>query len=287
MPVLSTFGAMSSRAFGMGVGGTFELTVSSNQQELDLETYALAQGWGGSTALVFTVPSGTYIWSDDITKAGLTISSAFNDKLTIINNGYIIGRGGDGAQFGTPAQSGGPAISNAATGVIFQNNSGAFIAGGGRGGGTGNGAGGGGGAGGGNGARGWSASFNVWSPNGTVGGAGGGLGQVGGNPSDTASSGCTGGGSGGGGGGRPAAQAGGGGGGGGRVLPGVGGRGGDGVNNIQQFGSGGQPTGDNSNGGSGYNGGGGGGAWGNDGAAITGTSIAEMTNNGTIYGSQA
>ena len=297
MPVLSTFGAMSSRAFGMGVGGSFQLTVSSNQQELDLYTYATAQGWNGSTPLVFTVPSGTYIWSDDRTKAALTISNDFNDKLTLVNNGYIIGRGGNGGVFGTTAQSGGPAISNAATGVIVENNSGAFIAGGGGGGGTGNGAGGGGGAGGGSGARGYTASGSNWYPNSSLGGSGGGLGQVGSNGSGSLN--VTGGGSGGGGGGRFAAQSGGGGGGGGRVLPGVGGRGGDGINNIGQAGVGSQPTADNSNGGSGYNGAGGGGGWGKagtngggggggaGGAAISGTSIAEMTNNGTIYGSQA
>ena len=121
MPVVSTFGAMSSRGFG-GIGGggrsVFELpSALTNQKQLNLETYLTGQGWNGKDAVNLVIPSGVYIWSDSTSVAGLTISSAFNDLLTITNNGYIIGRGGNGGsgQNGNGG-NGGPAISNSASG---------------------------------------------------------------------------------------------------------------------------------------------------------------------------
>lgn len=235
---------------------------------------------------VLVIPADWWIWSDSTATAALTIDI----PCTVINNGKIIGKGGKGSQFGNP-EAGGPAISCGSVDVTIQNNSGAYIAGGGGGGGTGNGAGGGGGAGGGRGGDGYYYSGG-WKPNGQSGGAGGGIGQIG----SGAALDARGGGSGGGGGGRNSAQSGGGGAGGGRILPGVGGKGGDGVNNIGQSGVGSTPTADNSNGGSGYNGGGGGGGWGAagsnagggggaaGGAAVSGTTLASYTNNGTVYG---
>lgn len=305
MPTLSTFGAMSSRGYGLFGKSGFEFEIASSQQELDLETYLTGQGWNGAVSVVLTIPSSIYIWSDNTSTAGLTISSAFDDKLTIINNGYIIGRGGDGS-YGNNSngQAGGPAISNAATGVIFQNNSGAFIAGGG-GGGAGGTCGGGGGAGGGvgGGSTATASDGAVWVG---YGGTGGAIGEEGGKGTgnswrSTVRSGY-GGGAGGGGGGIASDYGGtynGSGGGGGRILPGVGGAsqptGTEGIVTLGSAPAGGSA---NNNGGNGTHSGGGGG-WGASGggtgsysggaggAAITGTSIAEMTNNGTIYGSQA
>ena len=52
-------------------------------------------------------------------------------NATVINNGKIIGRGGDGGDNSAGAQAGGPAISVTASGVTIDNASGAYIAGGG------------------------------------------------------------------------------------------------------------------------------------------------------------
>lgn len=308
MPVLSTLGAMSVRGFGFGGGfPPITLTITGNQQELDLYTYAVAQGWNEKSAVNLVIDSGIYIWSDSTSTAGLTISSAFNDLLTITNSGYIIGKGGAGGRgsnngTGTyqNGYAGGPAISNSATGVIITNNSGAFIAGGGGGGGGGSrnskGGGGGGGAGGGAGGNG---TFDTSLP----GGAGGSLGQAGGNGSLSYSgSSYALAGVGGGAGGSGARPDGDGsdtssasGGGGGRILPGVGGDLGlsDGASNggsgggspvFREASSGGGGGGWGASGGSGD--GSNPGSGGAGGAAISGTSIT-VTNNGTIYGSQA
>tara|TARA_R100001509_G_scaffold127950_2_gene81387 strand:- start:5547 stop:6590 length:1044 start_codon:yes stop_codon:yes gene_type:complete len=82
-----------------------------------------------------TIPSGWWIWSDNTSNAGMTIDI----PCTIINNGYIIGRGGNGAgTIGYNGTAGGPAIriNSGVSGVTITNNASAFIAGGGGGGAT-------------------------------------------------------------------------------------------------------------------------------------------------------
>lgn len=115
----------------------FTYTFSSNAKEVNLNTTLTNAGWDGSAPVVLTINSGVYLWSDNTSVAGLTISSAFNNGLTITNNGYIIGRGGNGgAAENEDGGNGGPAISNSATNVVIINSSGAYIAGGGGGGGA-------------------------------------------------------------------------------------------------------------------------------------------------------
>ena len=258
------------------------LIISENKADLDLEAELTAEGWNGTDSVTVTINSGVYIYSDNTSNAALTISSALNNKLTLTNKGYIIGKGGAGGGY-----DGGAAISNSATGVTITNASGAYIAGGG-GGGSGRG---GGGAGGGNGAAGFRSSVGYM-----YGGTGGAPGQSGTKARTVYSGGNGGGGYGGGAGGGGGGGSTwydpsyGGGGGGGRILPGTGGVGGTGDPMGPLLGG---------NGGSGSNagaagsngGGGGGGGWGasggssggSGGAAISGTALT-LTNNGTIYG---
>ena len=253
------------------------------------------------------IPSNMWVWSDSTSVAALIIDIS----CTIINDGKIIGKGGNGA-YRLPtsggnynATAGGPAINVTSSGVSITNSSGAYIAGGGGGGGarydggnpTDSNAGGGGGAGGGTGGN----ARN----NGFMGGAGGALNAKGGNEYRTSDSlvsySNSGGGAGGAGG-----DFGYGGGGGGRQLPGVGGTLG-GVYASQSVLSGGfemceggsagnvghgpNPTGytysDLAAGGGGWGAAGGNGSVLNGaagGAAITGTSRS-LSNSGTIYGS--
>ena len=279
MPVLSTFGAMSARGFGFRTAVPFEITITSSQQELNLNTYLTSEGWNGSGNVIVTIDSGVYIWSDDTSVGGLTIPSSLNGKVTIINYGYIIGRGGDAG-----GNDGGPALVNNATGVTLTNASGAYIAGGGGGGST---SAGGGGAGGGNAYGPWgSRSGGAIGQAGQVGTGGGNAyhGGSGGNYYDAGSGTTV----------YPIGS------GGGRILSSVGADGG-GVCNTGPFGYGGGAGGVGNNAGSTgcSNGMGGGGGWGAaggagrsvaggaGGAAISGTAIATYTNNGTVYGSTA
>jgi hypothetical protein len=208
-----------------GKANLFSFTILTSQQEANLRTLALAAGWNGSSPVAATVNAGVYIWSDNTGVAGLTINGSWPGGITLINNGFIIGKGGTGGLATNPraGNPGGPAVSLGAN-VSITNNS--YIAGGGGGGGAALG-GGGGGAGGGNGGNGLLA--------GATAGAGGAIGSSGGAGGNSIySSGGSGGGAGGGGGGGtavfppPPPSGGGGGGGGGRILPGTGGAGGTG-----------------------------------------------------------
>jgi len=257
---------------GYGKSSSQSFTITTNQQELNLRTYLLANGWNGASQALVTINPSVYIWSDSISTAALTITGSFPGGVQITNNGYIIGRGGNGGfnywnnsdTSGRIGQSGGPAISLGVNATII-NNSGAYIAGGGGGGGAGgfyrsnigSAAGsGGGGAGGGNG--GFSQRINFLPT--FSGGVGGSIGASGSNgvTDGNASSGF------------------GTGGGGGRILPGTGGIGGfDGLNS-NGYGRGG-----------GAGGGGGRGIWdGKDGLPTgvggTGGSAGNVGGNSTV-----
>ena len=286
----------SNISFSQFYGATNQVsfTISSNQQEVNLSTYLTAQGWDGSAPVLVTINSGVYIWSDNTSVGGLTIPTSMNGLVTIVNNGYIIGRGGNAGQ------AGGPALVNNATGVTLTNASGAYIAGGGGGGSSvsfgiyGAVAGGGGGAGGGHGGGG--VREDNGAMNAVAGGTGGAVGQAGTNGAAGYSGGATGGagyggGTGGGGGAgenrSDGYAGGGGGGGGGRILNGTGGSAvtGSGINGGAGGSGGSAGSLANTGGGGGWGAAGGGGAAG--GAAISGTAIATYTNNGTVYGSVA
>lgn len=111
----------------------FAFTISSSTQEANLNTLATAAGWDGSAILIANVASGVYLWSDNTANPGLLINVA---NCIVINSGYIIGRGGNGASYSGSGQAGGPAINVTSAGTTIQNNSGAYIAGGGGGGGS-------------------------------------------------------------------------------------------------------------------------------------------------------
>ena len=206
--VRTLFGVSSgaiSMSNGWGKANAWSGTITSNQQQLNLRTWATGAGWNGTTKATITVNAGVYIWSDSTGTAGLTIDGSWPGGCFLVNNGYIMGKGGAGG-----GNNGGPAISLGVSCTITNNS---YIAGGGGGGahsirdgnpyyfGAGGGAGGGAGQ--------WS-----WS-GGLPGGPGGAVGQAGGNGGkqfvcDTANHGH-----------YSAAGAGG-----GRILPGTGGPGG-------------------------------------------------------------
>lgn len=115
---------------------TFTATISSNQQEMNLATWATGQGWNGTDFAEITIAAGVYVWSDDTAVPAMTTGN-FPNGLTLIVNGYIIGKGGEGGFSGSiPAQSGGPALSLGCDTAIFGGANG-YIAGGGGGGGGG------------------------------------------------------------------------------------------------------------------------------------------------------
>ena len=99
---IPTSGAISINDFrGKSAISVFTHTITTNQQELNLDTYLVSQGWNGTDAVEVTVNNGVYIWSDNsnsATSAALYVglNNSYPSGLTLINKGYIMGRGGDG-----------------------------------------------------------------------------------------------------------------------------------------------------------------------------------------------
>jgi hypothetical protein len=114
---------------GYGKANVYEVFVTADALNLNVSTYAVANGWDGTTPLLLTVNAGVWLYSNSTSTAGLIIPSSMSGLITIENYGNIVGDGGGSNS------AGGPAISNSATGVVINNYSGAFIAGGGGGGG--------------------------------------------------------------------------------------------------------------------------------------------------------
>lgn len=249
--------ALSTIALSDGYGKTYRKTLSvvysANTANSTLALGSISGYVAGSSDITITVNTGVYVYSDSTTAAALIITGGTTgDTLKIVNNGYIIGKGGTGGSTPTTAispiiapEAGGRAINSAYR--ISQITGTGYIAGGGGGGGIAQSGGtqpfgaGGGGAGGG---IGGTIRYSIAGTF-VVGGSGGGLGGSGANG---------------------AAGAGGAGGGGGRALPGSGGAGASpgGTANVGLPGSGGGAGGGGGGGtyGNLHGAGGGGGGWG-------------------------
>jgi hypothetical protein len=175
-----TFGAVPSSGtisiqnfYGTSNVFTFNLTSGT---DLNLRTQALAAGWGGSSPVIATIPAANTIQSSSTGVYALTINGSFPAGVTLVNNGTIVGRGGNGgaggpanmdaanqaagtATAGSPGSAGGPGLL-VSVAVTIDNTSGRIAGGGG-------GSGGGGGA-----AAGFRGNSNVAGG----GGGGGGIG---------------------------------------------------------------------------------------------------------------
>tara|TARA_R110000824_G_scaffold8592_6_gene38901 strand:+ start:181 stop:3009 length:2829 start_codon:yes stop_codon:yes gene_type:complete len=138
-------------------------------QNTDIELGNIRRGWDGRQPAQITIAPGVYIYAEDdnVSKVPGMIIDDFPSDLTLINNGFIMGRGGNGGykdaggdSLGIDSlngQNGGDAIQITGNmgGIIINNSEGAIGGGGGGGAGSGisYGSGGGGGAGGGKGGR--------------------------------------------------------------------------------------------------------------------------------------
>lgn len=153
-----------------GKANKFVATITASVQQLNLRTWLISQGWDQNRRPEVTINSGVYIWSDNTSVAALDMGGSYPKGLTIINNGFIIGRGGNGADAAAvysattgvtiPVANGG-AGGNAInlTGPVTIDNTNGYIGGGGGGGGCG-----------------YYTSYFAQASGGAGGGAGGGLG---------------------------------------------------------------------------------------------------------------
>ena len=156
-----------------GKSNEFNYIISTNQSNLNLATGATAAGWNGTSKLNVTINSGIYIGSTSTGSPALTVSGSFPNTVSLINNGFIIGKGGnggDGRSINATSGSGGSA--GGAGGLALSVSSAITI--------TNNGTFGGGGGGGGGGRAGWDSAQGECDGI-SVGGGGGGGGRS--NPS--------------------------------------------------------------------------------------------------------
>lgn len=173
-------------------------TFSASTANASLNLSTISGYSSGKSDITVTINGGVYLYATSTGNYGLNLSGGTTgDTLTIVNNGFILGQGGNGGAVDSGGSPGGPALNlgfGFSSCTINNTNGSAYIAGGGGGGGAGSSA---------------SASFGTaGSAGGGAGGGNGGSGASGGSIGSSGSNGST-------------YQ----GGGGGRILPGSGGAG--------------------------------------------------------------
>ena len=125
-----------------GKANEYAFSISTNQVNANLRSLAVSAGWNQSTKLIATINGGVYVYSNSTGTPALTVNGSFPNGVTLINNGYILGMGGNGGT-GCPVgftsassgDSGGIGLS--VSSAITINNASGVIAGGGGGGGGG------------------------------------------------------------------------------------------------------------------------------------------------------
>ncbi len=138
-------GAIAMPTNFWGKANTFTYTISASVANLNLATGATAAGWDGSSNLIVVINSGVYVYSTSTGSAALTVNGSFPAGVTLTNNGFITGMGGNGGVGGIGSQvtpggvglAGGLAL--AVSSAITINNTSGTVAGGGGGGGGGTG----------------------------------------------------------------------------------------------------------------------------------------------------
>jgi hypothetical protein len=144
-------GAISmSNFYSKSNGFTFNTTISSNTIDYNLKSAAIAAGWNQTDTMFATVTinSGVYVYASSTGAYAFDTGSTFptGTTLALINNGTIIGKGGNGGtagyfllgsgfQSGSAGAAAGPAL--IARYAISITNNGAINGGGGGGGGGG------------------------------------------------------------------------------------------------------------------------------------------------------
>lgn len=108
-----------STFYGKSTALNLALTVSSDTANYNMKSAALAAGWNGTQAgtVTCTINSGVSVYSTSVGSYAFDTGTAWPASgmtLNLINNGIIVGKGGDGGQSGvnicTNGGNGGPAF---------------------------------------------------------------------------------------------------------------------------------------------------------------------------------
>lgn len=129
-----------SMSDGYGKSSQFSFSITSNVNNANLATLATNAGWDGSAELIATIEPNVYCNSTHYLAYGMIITGSFPGGVTLINNGYIVGRGGNGGKGATSSNATGGGTGG--TALVIQSSVSIYnygtIAGGGGGGGGGN-----------------------------------------------------------------------------------------------------------------------------------------------------
>lgn len=139
-----TLGSQISMSDGRGKQFVFRYAIASSISDVNLRTNAISAGWNQNHPLEVTINSGVQISSTTTASPAMMINGSFPQGVTLINNGHILGRGGNGGRGrrgdltdqGGTGFSGGPAL-QVQVAVTINNGSGTIAGGGGGGGGGG------------------------------------------------------------------------------------------------------------------------------------------------------
>lgn len=136
-------GAISmSNFYGKSSRATASYTYTANINMASLNITILPGYVTGNTDVTITVNAGVYLYSTSTGTPGLTLSGgSTGDTVTLVNNGFIIGKGGNGAGITVgdtlvAGTVGGPALKLGFNTTINNTNASAYIGGGGGGGGS-------------------------------------------------------------------------------------------------------------------------------------------------------
>jgi hypothetical protein len=132
---------MPTNFYGKSNSVTISYTFTSNTANASLAMSAISGYSAGNSIITITVNNGIYLYSTSTGSYGLNLTGGTaGDTVTLVNNGYIAGRGGTGAYnssgSGGSGASGGPALNvGIAVNITIDNtNASAYIGGGGGGG---------------------------------------------------------------------------------------------------------------------------------------------------------
>lgn len=126
---------------GRGKANQFAFTIASNQTNANLRTLAVNAGWNQTSKVVATINGGVTIYSTSTGTPAMTVNGSFPNGVELVNNGIVIGRGGNGGNgingsAGTSGGGGGTALA-VSVALSVRNNSALYGGGGGGGGGNG------------------------------------------------------------------------------------------------------------------------------------------------------
>ena len=133
---IPTSGTISIDDF-RGKSDIFAFALTANAQDYDVRGAAVTAGWNGTSQVQLTINSGVTVYASSTSNYACSFSGSFPNGAALINNGIIVGRGGNGGNGyagngactahppyagGSGGGTGGPGLYTAVTLAVTNNN---------------------------------------------------------------------------------------------------------------------------------------------------------------------